>query len=79
MRSECGGGEIPAWLAQWTTILLSTLLTFATVPSLAPAWRALGNHPIAIVVAVVIALAVVAGGVIATRAVARAPRTAGGA
>jgi hypothetical protein len=79
-KSEMNGGEIPAWLAQWATILLSTLLIFATVPSLAPAWRALGNHPSAIAAsAAVIALAVIAGAVIATRALARVPRAAGGA
>jgi alpha-1,6-mannosyltransferase len=44
-NSTAGSRLIPARAAQWTVIALSTLLTFATVPSLAPAWRALGNHP----------------------------------
>ena len=35
----------PAWRARWAIIVLSTVLVFASVPSLTPAWQALGDHP----------------------------------
>jgi hypothetical protein len=44
-KSTASSGLIPARAAEWTVIALSTLLTLATVPSLVPAWRVLGNHP----------------------------------
>ncbi len=38
-------GELPAGVARSLILILSVVLTFATVPSLAPAWSALDGHP----------------------------------
>jgi len=76
-NSAATSGQLPAGAAGWTIVGLSAVLTFATIPSLAPVWASLGAHPKAIVAAsVAAALAAVPALVIVTRELARA-RAAG--
>ncbi len=57
-------GVISPAVALWTIVGLSTVLNFATIPSLGPIWSALGGHPLAMAgaaaaTAVLIAVAIV--------------------
>ncbi len=65
-------GEISPAVASWTIVLLSAVLTFATIPSLGPIWSMLGAHPLVIVGACV-GTALLAGGslLVLSKAVAR--------
>ena len=66
-------GELPAGLARGIILILSVVLTFATVPSLAPAWSALDAHPALIASAsATAALVLVASLVVGIRALVRA-------
>jgi hypothetical protein len=65
-------GELPPWVASWTIVVLSTVLTFATIPSLGPIWSMFGAHPIAIAAAGVGTALLVAGSlVVLSKVVAR--------
>ncbi|HEX4429252.1 MAG TPA: polyprenol phosphomannose-dependent alpha 1,6 mannosyltransferase MptB [Frankiaceae bacterium] len=65
-------GEISPAVASWTIVLLSAVLTFATIPSLGPIWSTLGAHPLAIVAASIGTALLAAGAVIVlTKAAAR--------
>jgi hypothetical protein len=44
-------GEISPVIATWTIVVLSTVLNFATIPSLGPIWSELGAHPLAMAAA----------------------------
>ncbi len=63
-------GEISPTVAVWTIVGLSTVLNFATIPSLGPIWSMLGAHPLAMAAAAVAsavlaaALAVILGKVL---------------
>jgi hypothetical protein len=46
-------GDLSPAVASWTIVGLSTVLNFATIPSLGPIWSTLGAHPLAIVAAAI--------------------------
>jgi alpha-1,6-mannosyltransferase len=65
-------GEISPAVASWTIVLVSAVLTFATIPSLGPIWSTLGAHPVAIVAASIGTAMLAAGSVLAlTKVVSR--------
>jgi hypothetical protein len=65
-------GEISPTVAMWTIVGLSTVLNFATIPSLGPVWEELGAHPLATVAAAAAgAVAVTAAVVVLCKVLAR--------
>jgi alpha-1,6-mannosyltransferase len=69
-------GEISPAVASWTIVLLSAVLTFATIPSLGPIWSTLGAHPVAIVAASIGTALLVAGSLLILAKVASRLRAA---
>jgi hypothetical protein len=55
--------------AYWAIVGLSTVLTFATIPSLAPAWANMRDHPVALTVTLSLLLAAVVLAIVLYRAV----------